>query len=95
MLQAFDCYRWNEHGWSCDSTGSFEARFSKHIEIYEYASSLAVVGAGIQLGPNMARILDRLGVWQDIKKHAVRIQAMKIRSMCSPYRPSLWNVVAD
>lgn len=59
----------------------------KHIDIYEYASSLAVVGAGIQLAPNMARILDRLGVWQDIKKHAVCIQAMRIRSRCSSNRP--------
>jgi salicylate hydroxylase len=32
-----------------------------HIEVYEAASNLGFVGAGIQLAPNMARILDRLG----------------------------------
>jgi salicylate hydroxylase len=38
-----------------------------NIEVYEYASNLGFVGAGIQLAPNMARILDRLGVWRDIE----------------------------
>lgn len=49
------------------------------IEVYEYASNLGFVGAGIQLAPNMARILDRLGVWSDIEKEAVVLNETSIR----------------
>lgn len=51
----------------------------KHIEVYETASNLGFVGAGIQLAPNMARILDRLGVWADIEKEAVDLKETSIR----------------
>jgi salicylate hydroxylase len=50
-----------------------------NIEVYEYASNLGFVGAGIQLAPNMARILDRLGVWRDIEKEAVVLNETSIR----------------
>jgi salicylate hydroxylase len=49
------------------------------IEVYEFASNLGFVGAGIQLAPNMARILDRLGVWRDIEKEAVVLNDTSIR----------------
>ncbi|EME80243.1 uncharacterized protein MYCFIDRAFT_156029 [Pseudocercospora fijiensis CIRAD86] len=51
----------------------------KRIEVYETASNLGFVGAGIQLAPNMARILDRLGVWADIEKEAVDLKETSIR----------------
>jgi len=51
----------------------------KHIEVYETASNLGFVGAGIQLAPNMARILDRLGCWPDIEKEAVDLKDTSIR----------------
>jgi salicylate hydroxylase len=51
----------------------------ENIEVYEYASNLGFVGAGIQLAPNMARILDRLGVWHDIEKEAVVLSETSIR----------------
>ena len=51
----------------------------ENIEVYEYASNLGFVGAGIQLAPNMARILDRLGVWRDIEKEAVVLNETSIR----------------
>ncbi|EME39718.1 monooxygenase-like protein [Dothistroma septosporum NZE10] len=51
----------------------------KNIDVYETASSLGFVGAGIQLAPNMARILDRLGVWADIEKEAVDLKETSIR----------------
>ncbi|MCJ1411704.1 hypothetical protein MMC19_005796 [Ptychographa xylographoides] len=51
----------------------------KHIEVYESASNLGFVGAGIQLAPNMARILDRLGVWAEIEKDAVDLKETSIR----------------
>ena len=51
----------------------------QHVEVYEYASNLGFVGAGIQMAPNMARILDRLGVWDEIASHAVVLNHMSIR----------------
>lgn len=51
----------------------------RNIDVYESASGLGFVGAGIQLAPNMARILDRLGVWADIEKEAVDLKDTSIR----------------
>ncbi|KAK6440686.1 hypothetical protein LTR95_003094 [Oleoguttula sp. CCFEE 5521] len=51
----------------------------RHIDVYESASNLGFVGAGIQLAPNMARILDRLGVWRDIEAEAVDLKDTSIR----------------
>jgi len=55
-----------------------------HIEVYETASNLGFVGAGIQLAPNMARILDRLGCWKGIEKEAVDLKETSIRREFSP-----------
>ena len=49
------------------------------IEVYEFASDLGFVGAGIQMAPNMARVLDRLGVWGPIAKEAVVLNETSIR----------------
>ena len=58
----------------------------RQIDVFESASNLGFVGAGIQLAPNMARILDRLGVWSEIEREAVDLKATSIRSMCpSPF----------
>lgn len=51
------------------------------IQIFETASNLGFVGAGIQLAPNMSRILDRLGVWKEIEKEAVILRETFIRGM--------------
>lgn len=51
----------------------------RRIDVYETASNLGFVGAGIQLAPNMARILDRLGVWAEIEKEAVDLKETSIR----------------
>lgn len=53
----------------------------QNIEVYETASNLGFVGAGIQLAPNMARVLDRLGVWSEIEKDAVKIYNTSIRGV--------------
>ncbi|KAK7743266.1 hypothetical protein SLS53_004351 [Cytospora paraplurivora] len=50
-----------------------------HIHVYERASDLGFVGAGIQLAPNMATILDRLGVWEPIAKDATALEGASIR----------------
>lgn len=49
------------------------------ITVFETASNLGFVGAGIQMAPNMARILDRLGVWAAIAKEAVVLNETSIR----------------
>ncbi|CAI6334759.1 unnamed protein product [Periconia digitata] len=51
----------------------------KNITIYETAPGLGFVGAGIQLAPNMARILDRLGCWKQIAAEAVQCSDTYIR----------------
>lgn len=51
----------------------------KDITVFEMASSLGFVGAGIQMAPNMARVLDRLGVWDKIAKEAVVLNETSIR----------------
>lgn len=49
------------------------------ITVYESAPGLGFVGAGIQLAPNMARILDRLGCWKQIAAEAVECSDTSIR----------------
>ena len=56
----------------------------KDIQVYESASNLGFVGAGIQLAPNMARILDRLGCWDEIAAEAVARKNTSIRGMLPP-----------
>ncbi|KAF2030778.1 FAD/NAD(P)-binding domain-containing protein [Setomelanomma holmii] len=51
----------------------------ENITIYENAPNLGFVGAGIQLAPNMARILDRFGCWQKIASEAVQCANTSIR----------------
>lgn len=61
----------------------------KKISVYETASNLGFVGAGIQLAPNMARILDRLGVWGEIEKEAVDLKDTSIRRKNPQWRSNL------
>ncbi|KAE9405756.1 FAD/NAD(P)-binding domain-containing protein [Gymnopus androsaceus JB14] len=49
------------------------------VDVYETASNLGFVGAGIQLAPNMGRILDRLGCWETIAMEATDIKSASIR----------------
>ena len=51
----------------------------KNITIYENATNMGFVGAGIQLAPNMARILDKLGCWGPIRDEAVQCANTSIR----------------
>ncbi|KAJ5475478.1 hypothetical protein N7539_007765 [Penicillium diatomitis] len=51
----------------------------KSIDVYENAQDLGFVGAGIQLAPNMARVLDGLGVWRRIEAEAVDITETSVR----------------
>ncbi|CAA9963427.1 hypothetical protein PTMSG1_06795 [Pyrenophora teres f. maculata] len=51
----------------------------KNITIYENAPGMGFVGAGIQLAPNMARILDKLDCWGPIRDEAVQCANTSIR----------------
>lgn len=64
----------------------------KNIDVYESASDLGFVGAGIQLAPNMARVLDRLGVWKGIEAEAVNIEETSVRGIVE--LPSVLIVIA-
>jgi len=58
---------------------SLAKRGFTNIDVYESASDLGFVGAGIQLAPNMARVLDGLGVWEAVEKSAVDVRETSIR----------------
>lgn len=53
----------------------------KDIHVYENASNLGFVGAGIQLAPNLVRILKRFGCWDGIQSEATQVLETSIRSM--------------
>ncbi|KAL7627538.1 hypothetical protein AAE478_001731 [Parahypoxylon ruwenzoriense] len=58
---------------------AFARKGFKHIDVYETASNLGFVGAGIQLAPNMVRVLDRWGCWDSIEAEATNIKSSSIR----------------
>ncbi|KAI0479017.1 FAD/NAD(P)-binding domain-containing protein [Xylariaceae sp. FL0804] len=58
---------------------AFAKKGFRDISVYETASNLGFVGAGIQLAPNMARVLDRWGCWEPIKAEATNIKSSSIR----------------
>ncbi|KAK1507997.1 uncharacterized protein CCOS01_15998 [Colletotrichum costaricense] len=51
----------------------------KHIDVYETASNLGFVGAGIQMPPNVVRVLDGLGCWPEIEKTCTDVKSSSIR----------------
>jgi salicylate hydroxylase len=55
----------------------------QHIEVLETASDLGFVGAGIQVAPNLSRVLQNLGVWDSIKDDAVEVEETSIRGITS------------
>lgn len=54
-------------------------RLGHQVVILEQAAELSDVGAGIQMAPNGARILDRLGVLQEVMKDASNLERISIR----------------
>jgi salicylate hydroxylase len=51
----------------------------KKIDVYETASDLGFVGAGIQMPPNVGRILSSMGCWDGIEKEATAVEGTSIR----------------
>ncbi|KAI0528388.1 FAD/NAD(P)-binding domain-containing protein [Xylaria digitata] len=58
---------------------AFAKKGFKKINVYETASNLGFVGAGIQLAPNLARVLDRWGCWAKIHAEATTVTSSSIR----------------
>jgi salicylate hydroxylase len=54
-------------------------RAGLEVEVFEQASELHEVGAGIQISPNATRILHRLGLGEPMRAVAVRPQAIVFR----------------
>jgi salicylate hydroxylase len=55
------------------------ARRGFAVDVFERAETLDEIGAGLQLSPNATRILDRLGVLENLGATAVRPEAVVIR----------------
>ena len=51
----------------------------RHVDVFETAADLGFVGAGIQMPPNVVRVLDRLGCWDEIYREATNVQGTSIR----------------
>ena len=51
----------------------------RDIDIFEQTKSSGFTSAGIQLTPNMVRILDRFGVWKSVQKDAVPVDEIYVR----------------
>ncbi|KAH7305421.1 hypothetical protein B0I35DRAFT_400046 [Stachybotrys elegans] len=54
---------------------AFAKKGFRHIDVYESALGLGFVGAGIQIAPNLIRVLDRLGCWDGstVEKEGTRV----------------------
>lgn len=49
------------------------------VTVLETASELAEIGAGIQLAPNVSRILHRLGLLEQVMEYATVLERISIR----------------
>jgi salicylate hydroxylase len=58
---------------------AFAKKGFKHIDVFETASNLGFVGAGIQMPPNVVRVLSRLGCWDEIFAEATDVKGTSIR----------------
>lgn len=56
------------------------ARRRHRVDLLEQAVAFGEVGAGIQLGPNVTRRLQALGVWEALVRVAARPEALVVRS---------------
>lgn len=60
----------------------------KDIHVYENAPGLGFVGAGIQLAPNLVRVLTRLECWDSVEAEATDVLETSIRGkQTSPLLP--------
>ncbi|KAH8590928.1 hypothetical protein B0O99DRAFT_285698 [Bisporella sp. PMI_857] len=81
------------------TSGLALAQTGHSVTILESVSRIAEVGAGIQLAPNASRILNRLGVLEEVMKETSVLSRVSIRRYdsdeelnSSPLMPSVGNV---
>ncbi|MBB3951338.1 FAD-dependent monooxygenase [Aureimonas jatrophae] len=55
------------------------ARAGREVTVFERATALTPVGAGLQLSPNALDVLDRLGVARDLEGRAVPAETVTLR----------------
>lgn len=67
---------------------AFAKKGFKDIHVFETASNLGFVGAGIQMPPNVVRVLDRLGCWDQIFAEATNVRGTSIRRKAFSPTPS-------
>ncbi len=53
------------------ATALAASRAGYRAHVIEKAEQFTEIGAGLQLAPNATRMLDRLGIWSEIQKHAI------------------------
>ncbi|KAK4103616.1 FAD/NAD(P)-binding domain-containing protein [Parathielavia hyrcaniae] len=58
---------------------AFAKKGFNNIHVFETASNLGFVGAGIQMPPNVVRVLDRLGCWEAILAESTNVRGTSIR----------------
>jgi salicylate hydroxylase len=54
------------------------ARSGTPCELFEQARAMAEIGAGVQLAPNAARHLERLGLGPALREHGVAVDEMRV-----------------
>ena len=59
------------------------ARAGQQLELFEKASAFSDIGAGIQLGPNVTRILQAWGLTDALREHAFAPDCLQVRSAMS------------
>jgi len=57
------------------ATALFLRRAGMETTVYEQSPELREVGAGIVVPPNMVRLLDKLGLGEELSTFAVRLEA--------------------
>jgi len=59
------------------------SRAGQQLELFEKASAFSDIGAGIQLGPNVTRILHAWGLADALREHAFAPDCLQVRSAMS------------
>ncbi|EEU40684.1 uncharacterized protein NECHADRAFT_90741 [Fusarium vanettenii 77-13-4] len=59
---------------------AFAKKGFKQVHVYENAPALGFVGAGIQIAPNLIRVLDKLGIWgnSSLEKESTNVKEVYI-----------------
>jgi len=60
------------------------------VRLYEQAPELAEVGAGVAIQPNGARMLDRLGLGEELRRYGARWVDQQFRRHDGVYAASMW-----